>query len=428
MTAEIALYNRHAVALAADSLVTISVQQEGRKTYSVNKVFALSKHHPVGVMFYGRADVLGLSWETLVKTYRRSLKTDSFATVRGYAEHFLTWLDSQGHLFPENRQRASVESASLAIFGRIAKRVVTEIAGGTTKSHGEVLREQLREYYDWLVASRRCPINGDKVASEIPTTYSAEVEGPFNHFLSGFGADALSLQFAKELIGEAFARTDDCDGLSVAGIVICGFGEEEFFPTVCEAQVKSYVCDVLVRDHLKEWKEHANGDRQADILPFAQEDVVQSFIYGLEPRLEEFVHDSLENALSQLPASTEGFVEEELGKGHPAAAKIRTKMKSGVHALLTAFQRDLQEYQIRNNLWPLLNVIQFLPKEELAKMAEALVNITSIKRKMSLDLETVGGPIDVALITKGDGFVWIQRKQYFDPKLNPFFLQTYGQR
>ena len=32
--------------------------------------------------------------------------------------------------------------------------------------------------------------------------------------------------------------------------------------------------------------------------------------------------------------------------------------------------------------------------------------------------ETVGGPVDVAVISKGDGFIWIRRKHYFDPALN----------
>jgi hypothetical protein len=58
-------------------------------------------------------------------------------------------------------------------------------------------------------------------------------------------------------------------------------------------------------------------------------------------------------------------------------------------------------------------------------MAEALVNLTSFKRKISLEAETVGGPIDVAVISKGDGLVWIKRKHYFEPKLNPQFFDLY---
>jgi hypothetical protein len=42
-----------------------------------------------------------------------------------------------------------------------------------------------------------------------------------------------------------------------------------------------------------------------------------------------------------------------------------------------------------------------------------------------MDPETVGGPIDVAVISKGDGFVWIKRKHYFVPELNHHFFANY---
>jgi len=58
-------------------------------------------------------------------------------------------------------------------------------------------------------------------------------------------------------------------------------------------------------------------------------------------------------------------------------------------------------------------------------MAEALVELTSLKRKVSMEAETVGGPTDVAVISKGDGFIWIRRKHYFDADLNPPFFANY---
>ena len=63
-----------------------------------------------------------------------------------------------------------------------------------------------------------------------------------------------------------------------------------------------------------------------------------------------------------------------------------------------------------------------MPKEELGGMAEAMVNLTSLKRRVSLDQETVGGPVDIAIISKGDGFIWIKRKHYFDTALNPSYI------
>lgn len=95
---------------------------------------------------------------------------------------------------------------------------------------------------------------------------------------------------------------------------------------------------------------------------------------------------------------------------------------------LTDFRERINRHVADKHIRPLLDVIGFLPKDELAAMAEALVNLTSVKRKMSLELETVGGPVDLAVISKGDGFVWIKRKHYFDPKLNPHFFPKYFDR
>ena len=51
-------------------------------------------------------------------------------------------------------------------------------------------------------------------------------------------------------------------------------------------------------------------------------------------------------------------------------------------------------------------------------MAENLVSITNLQRHFTSDEETVGGPVDVAIITRNEGFVWIKRKLWFSSELN----------
>lgn len=70
--------------------------------------------------------------------------------------------------------------------------------------------------------------------------------------------------------------------------------------------------------------------------------------------------------------------------------------------------RELGEFQREKNVDPILNIVTMLPKDGLAAMAESLVNLTSFKRRVSEDAETVGGPIDLAVISRGDGFIWIK--------------------
>lgn len=47
-----------------------------------------------------------------------------------------------------------------------------------------------------------------------------------------------------------------------------------------------------------------------------------------------------------------------------------------------------------------LEIIAFLPNHILAEFARFLISIVSSRRKFSLDLENVGGEIDVCIVTK----------------------------
>ncbi|MFP4527645.1 MAG: hypothetical protein ACLFQX_03775 [Candidatus Kapaibacterium sp.] len=61
MTAEIAILNKEAVAMAADSSTTVSHQLGYKIFTSANKIFALSKFASVGIMIFGNARFMEIS-------------------------------------------------------------------------------------------------------------------------------------------------------------------------------------------------------------------------------------------------------------------------------------------------------------------------------------------------------------------------------
>lgn len=71
-------------------------------------------------------------------------------------------------------------------------------------------------------------------------------------------------------------------------------------------------------------------------------------------------------------------------------------------------------------------MVEFMPKQDLAEFAEALVNLSSLQRRVNSGFETVGGPIDVAVISKSEGLVWVKRKHYFPRELNFRFFDRVG--
>ena len=78
MTSEVVVMNRVGVALAADSAVTLEMGDSSKVRDSALKLFMLSKYRPVGVMVYNNAQLLGVPLETIIKLFRRELRTRGF--------------------------------------------------------------------------------------------------------------------------------------------------------------------------------------------------------------------------------------------------------------------------------------------------------------------------------------------------------------
>lgn len=138
---------------------------------------------------------------------------------------------------------------------------------------------------------------------------------------------------------------------------------------------------------------------------------------GIDPEflryMDVVVTDVLTEVYQELwtSASPEPLTDEQLGN-------IQTLVDSKVRQF-----RERSEMLRRDDyVNPILEIVRHLPKEELASMAEALVSLTSLKRRVSTEEESVGGPVDVAVVSKGDGFIWIKRKHYFEPSLNPDYF------
>jgi len=148
--------------------------------------------------------------------------------------------------------------------------------------------------------------------------------------------------------------------------------------------------------------------------------MVRAVMEGIDPNLDDVMKRVLSGLLKKLyleigeacPGTTfgknDGEAIQELGR------KIYDK-----------FVIATDKYKQTRIIPRIMTAVSALPKSELAVMAETLVNLTSFKRKFSIDMETVGGPIDVAVLSKGDGFVWVKRKQYFDSALNYQYMTNH---
>ncbi len=422
MTAEVAILNKTAVALATDSAVSISTPQ-GVKTYNTDKLFMLSKRWPVGVMVYGTASFLGIPWETVIKGFRNSLDSRSCSQTQDYARMFLKYLMETKSIFSEALQEHDALQSLGVRYSQIESQARERVRNRRRKNEKISIQEALQLVIDeqlkkWI-SSDDLPENPRGFSENVRRKYAKRITEICKQAFESYNLEQSYLEKLFELAILYVSKNRFEVGYS--GIVVAGFGQEEIFPSVVE-----YLVDGMILDNLKFTKRRENvitHKMTASIMPFAQGDAVHSFVEGSDPAYlyfaERYMLEWLENYHQVLLDISS---EEE-------KQSLATRLSEIRDQILLKAKKDLSDYRQWKHVQPLLDSVGGLPKDELAVLAEALVYLTSLKRRFSLDLETVGGPIDVAVISKGDGFVWVKRKHYFKPELNPqYFSVKYSMR
>ena len=92
MTAVVAILNKQGVAIAADSAVTLSDGERKKIYLNANKIFTLSKYHPVSILIYNSAEFNGVPWEIVIKEYRNYLGSKNLDRTQDYYRNFLEFL------------------------------------------------------------------------------------------------------------------------------------------------------------------------------------------------------------------------------------------------------------------------------------------------------------------------------------------------
>lgn len=257
-------------------------------------------------------------------------------------------------------------------------------------------------------------------ARNLVTTYASIIKEVKDDVFVKLPIRPIANNNLKKIAGYLFSRKIFQENLS--GVVVAGFGNNEIFPHIRSFEIEGIVNG---KAKCKDAEEHeTNENTTACIIPFAQAEMVATFMEGADPNYRKRILNGLKVLLVEKYPT---YICDELTELAEVKKKmIGEKISKIGEGVLDEFRRQLTRYSEETHVVPVTTAVSFLPKDELAVMAETLVNLTSFKKKVSVDVaETVGGPIDVAVISKGDGFVWIKRKHYFEQNLNPCFIANY---
>lgn len=301
MTAELAIFNREAVALAADSAMTVSTGDGSpEKVYrSARKLFELAESLPVAVMIYGDLRLMGIPWETIIRCYGRQLGRRRFDTLSEYAqdlfEYSASYLEYVEPHQVEDTARIIVENAIGQVLMSVDEHVENETpdlrdsAGLTDDRHQELLDVVTRKYLSSL--SDCSVVKGmtkdlEKKLGAIRRTVVGESLDPLA--IPG-GIPSGTRKRLHRIAQLALTRQSEAlESPLTTGLVFAGYGEREIFPVVY-----CYECNGLLGDlgpcRTLDMASDLDPDTgkpasfKASIFAFAQNDVVRTFIDGTDP-------------------------------------------------------------------------------------------------------------------------------------------------
>lgn len=426
MTSEVVVMNRLGIALASDSAATVYVGGRA-KFYHADKLFMLSNYHPVGVMVYNNSSLLGVPWETILKMYRAQLADKCFDTLEEYGADLISYLNGNEHLFPETVQHHHYLHLVRTLFQGIYKGIQREMLAlidspdelkkALKKTQADVIQRSLVEWQKKKDVDPKC--YAVSVASKMASGASGEIHKMVADFFDG--AEQTEVNALYELARLVVSK-EEILAESLSGLVIAGFGDRQYFPVMQEYELGEIFAGRL--KYSCEGTSRIDSDTPSVVRPFAQSDMVETFLSGMSPAFELKLLRELVKVMLESP---EAIIDGMPGVGKKRKEAYKEKVRPIAEEAIASMVRKLRYYRKSKHLEPILQSIEFLPKNELAHVAASLVNLSSFQKRISIsEDETVGGPIDVAVISKGDGFVWIERKHYFSSELNRHFFRENG--
>lgn len=421
MTAIVGVLNSRGVAFAADSAATHTTKKKEFKiTNHANKIFTLSKYHPVGVAIYNNLDFCGVPWDAITKMYRNNLRDKKLSSLDDYVKDFWGFIKknclSSSRDFQQSYIKLFINSYYQEITG------LTELAVGT-KSAANVSQyyQKFIEIVDDYKTKYQQKTKAEDFKSYTLKNFQNYAKTYIDSIISNDRADPnCPADFRKKFEESAHAflslptYTYFC---CYTGLVFFGYGDKDVFPSYHE-YIVSYAVDNHIKYLLKS-KYSISGLGDAVVAPFAQRDVSSSIIWAVEDNLKKTFY---ENNKISLGGFRDEIVKQMTDSGAPQQF-IDILNALDVDKYAKSYKDGMDLYIKEHFINPLTETVAYLSKEDLADMAESIVRMTCVKRRITSTEEDVGGPVDVAVATKGDGFIWMKRKHYFDPKLNQHFFE-----
>ncbi len=392
--------NGFGVALASDSAMTFGRQ----RTYeTAEKLMPLPTPHRLAVLHSGSVNIHGMPYSVLVNEWAASLGTTQLRTVALYRQNFLSWL-SDNHDWVSPKRSTDDFIGQLVALYRDIWNEIKKMEENLDSSEDQVQR-CLEIWQDKANALSRRPLLAHDEGDWTTSTYQALKDRIDEKREYWFDDIPISEAINEQIETVTRLYLERGHHLERSELAFVGYGEKQLLPSYACVEIGGFVNDSLLYTMTQEQiaPDLESGNFFA-ICPIGQSDAIDRFLLGVD-------YSTVDVATG---AAMDRFVKHAHGVDQNEPFDDSTPLTEGEEELgntvYAAIDQAFRTWSDKNFKQPLFGVIAALPLASLATAARSLIEIQSLSQTITGEMGTVGGPIDVAMISRENGFQWILHK------------------
>ena len=420
MTAVVAILNKRGLAIAADSAVTRSKGYDGKITKNGNKMVRLSDVVPISVMLTGNGAYMHTQWDILVRYYRQHRGDVRHETVEACVQDFFQFI-ADHHLFCDKLiVKQFIFSELEDMFNPIVSNLCFDYDLFEEKEvDADELVNGIKTELDnkkktWLKEGV-CPQFKDYSLEQFHRFAGYLVDGYFQRevtCLSKTIVDAIREDVELALMTRLSTRRYKEIGSSQ--LVFTGYGDKQMFPSLVAVTVYEGFDDRVNYHYRQEDVVNISDDCPAAICSFAQDDIIQSLLCGLHSKFFDGLMGEMCDLFSAYDSQIGSIEEKETDGLDTNSLSSRLHKVKSMDLMRRCEKACGRHMEANRRKWE--KALQDYDLSSMAALAESLIELTGFHRIITFSDEGVGGPVDLAIVSKADGFVWLNRKSWYHHK------------
>ena len=391
MTSQVAVMNLKGIAIASDTVVTLS---SGSKTMgNTPKIYEIGESHKVLVMHSGGTELNDSPVALYVSEWGRTIPTP-LPALQDYVESFTKWVGRESSIHQKGSEVGVMTSVLQEHFKWVQGKCQSFLSNTQIKEEEnerafkkriqDGLKVKIQEGLDFL--NRQPTIKGFSLtmAQKALEDSNYDLDNWVDYYFGEMKLSPSNIELMKSSASLALTKWQSLDNDSTLAFV--GFGAEEPYCGTIKV-----TCRGIYAGGLKSNVDERFGvatDDKTGIVHFAQGDAIAAFLRGYNWKISDKVNQLYRSKM---------MAEFDIEGSEEAISKIIDEVDDA-----------LSDYSHEEFVSPMLSTINAMSLHSLGEFAESLVGLQATATYAKSGPATVGGLIEVATIDRTSGIRWIK--------------------